>query len=118
MVEYNSEERKMSKEEKVLLMTNLRNFMTCEGAAVACAKGRDALCFVWFIMEQILVPALNTCTETLREGSELAKTLFLQGLLDIYQSKPLRLKVEGVRTCGIRTLENDRRHPKILKQGA
>ena len=43
--EYDSEERKRSKEEKVFLMTNLRDLIIQEGAAVACAKRRDALCF-------------------------------------------------------------------------
>ena len=58
--EYDSEERKRSKEEKVFLMTNLRDLIIQEGAAVACAKRRDALCFIRFMMEQISVPALNT----------------------------------------------------------
>ena len=55
--EYDSEERKRSKEEKVFLMTNLRDLIINEGAAVACAKRRDALCFIRFMMEQISVPA-------------------------------------------------------------
>ena len=38
-----SEERKRSNEEKVFPMTNLRDLMIQEGAAVACAKRRDAL---------------------------------------------------------------------------
>ena len=38
MKENDSEERKRSKEEWVLLMTSLRDLMTQEGAAVACAK--------------------------------------------------------------------------------
>ena len=41
--EYDSEERKRSKEEKVFLMTNLRDLIIQEGAAVASAKRRDAL---------------------------------------------------------------------------
>ena len=41
--EYDSEERKRSKEEKVFLMANLRDLIIQEGAAVACAKRRDAL---------------------------------------------------------------------------
>ena len=56
MEEYDSEERKRSKEEKVLLMTSLRDLLSHEGAAVACAKRRDALCFVRFMIEQISVP--------------------------------------------------------------
>ena len=65
--EYDSEERKRSKEEKVFLMTNLRDLIVQEGAAVACAKRRDALCFIRFLIEQISVPALNTCVKMLRE---------------------------------------------------
>ena len=36
--EYDSEERKRSKEEKVFLMTSLRDLIVQERAAVACAK--------------------------------------------------------------------------------
>ena len=61
MEEFDSKERKRSKEEKVLLMMSLRDPMICEGAALACAKRRDALCFVRLMLEQISVPALNTC---------------------------------------------------------
>ena len=41
--EYDSEERKRSKEEKIFLMTNLRDLIVQEGAAVACAKRRRSL---------------------------------------------------------------------------
>ena len=73
--EYYSEERKRSKEEKVLLMTSVRDLRTQEGAAVACAKRRDALCFIRFMLEQISVTALNTRAKMLREGNDRAKTL-------------------------------------------
>ena len=76
--EYDSEERKRSK----------------EGAAVACAKRRDALCFIRFLIEQISVPALNTCVKMLREGDERAKALFLLALLDMQQSKPMRVNMK------------------------
>ena len=68
--EYDSEERKRSKEEKVLLMTSIRDLITQEGAAVACAKRGDALCFIRLMIEQISVPALNTCVKMLRESDE------------------------------------------------
>ena len=71
--EYESEERKRSKEEKVFLMTSMRDLITQEGAAVACAKRRDAHCITRFMIEQISVPALNTCVSMLREGDERAK---------------------------------------------
>ena len=82
-----SEGRKILKEEIVFLMTSIRDLMTQEGAAVACAKRKDALCFVRFMLEQLSVPALNTCAEMLREGDDRSKTLLLQALLDIHQSK-------------------------------
>ena len=92
--EYDSEERKRSKEEKVSLMTNLRDLIVQEGAAVACAKRRDALCFIRFMIEQISVPALNTCVKMLREGDERAKALLLLALLDMQQSKPMRVNMK------------------------
>ena len=66
--EYDSEERKRSKEEKVFLMTNLRYLIIQEGAAVACAKRRDALCFIRFMVEQISVPALSECRKDYPHG--------------------------------------------------
>ena len=71
-------------------MTHLRDLMICEGAVVVCAKRKNALCFVRFMLEQMSVPALNTCAKMLRECSDLVKTLLLQALLDIHYSKPLR----------------------------
>ena len=50
MGEYDSEERKRSKEEKVLLMTSLEDRTIREGVAVACAKRNDAFCFVRFML--------------------------------------------------------------------
>ena len=92
--EYYSEERNRSKEEKVFLMTGVRDLMTQQGAAVACAKRRDALCFVRFMLEQLSVPALNTCVKMLREGDERAKALLLLALLDIHQSKLMRVNMK------------------------
>ena len=92
--EYHSEERKRSKEEKVFLMTNLSYLIVQEGAAVACAKRRDAHCFIRFLIEQISVPALNNCVKMLREGDERAKASFLLALLDIQQSKPMRVNMK------------------------
>ena len=65
--EYDSEERQRSKGEKVFLLTSMRDLITQEGAAVACAKQRDALCFIRFMIEQISVPACNTCIKMLRD---------------------------------------------------
>ena len=46
------------------------------------------------MIEQISVPALNTCAKMLREGSDRAKTLLLHALLDIYQRKPMRVNMK------------------------
>ena len=51
MGEYDLEERKKPKEEKVLWMTSLRDLMSRVGAAVAFAKRRNSLCLVRFILE-------------------------------------------------------------------
>ena len=93
-LENDLEERKKSKEEKVFLVASVRDRMTQEGAAVACAKRRDALCFVRFMIEQISVPALSPCVKMLREDDERAKALLLLALLDIYQSKPKRVNMK------------------------
>ena len=79
--EYDSEERKRQKEEKVFLMTSVRDLITQEGAAIACAKRSDALCFIRFMIEQMSVPALNTCIKMLKESDERAKALLLLALL-------------------------------------
>ena len=111
--ENDSEERKRSKEEKVFLMTNLRDLITQEGAAVACAKRRDALCFIRFLIEQISVPALNTCAKMLREGDERAKALLLLAMLEMHQSKPMRVNMKEPEE-----LEPMRKIDEIRKQGA
>ena len=108
--EYGSEERKRSKEEKVFLMKSMRDLLTQEGAAVACAKRRDALCFVRLMIEQISAPALNTCVKMLREGDERAKALLLLAVLDMHQSKPMRLNMkEPVELEPMRKIDEIRR---------
>ena len=111
MGEYDSEEGKKSNEEKVLLMTHLGDLIICEGATVASAKRRGALCFVRFILEQISVLALNTCEETLSEGIELAKTLLSDALLELHESKPLRLNMkEAVKLEHLRKINKIRKN--------
>ena len=72
-------------------MMNLRDLIIQKGAAVACAKRRDALCFIRFMIEQISVPAVNTCVKMLRESDERARALVLLALL---QSKPKRVNMK------------------------
>ena len=54
----------------------------------------DALCFIRFMIEQISVPTLNTCVKMLREGDERVRALLLLALLDILQSKPMRVNMK------------------------
>ena len=75
-------------------MTSMGDVITQEGATVACAKRRDAFCFIRFMIEQISVQALNTCVKMLREGDERAKALLLLALLDMHQSKPIRVNMK------------------------
>ena len=46
------------------------------------------------MIDQISVPALNTCVKMLREGDERAKALLLLALLIMQQSKPMRLNMK------------------------
>ena len=45
------------------------------------------------MIEQMSVPPLNTCVKILSEGDERAKALFLLALLDVHQSKPMRVNM-------------------------
>ena len=92
--EYDSEERKRSKEDRVFLMMSMRYLIIQEGMALACGKRRYALCFIRFMIEQVSVPALNTCFKMLKEDDERAKDLLLLALLDVLQSKPMRVNMK------------------------
>ena len=107
--EYDSEERKRSKEEKLFLMASMRDLINQEGVAVACAKRRDALCFIRFMIEQNSVSALNTCVKMLREGDERAKALLLLALLDMHQSKSMRVPMRKLDE--IRRFSNEELRP-------
>ena len=94
----------------MFLMTSVRDPMTQEGAAIACAKRRDALCFIRFMIKQMSVPALNTCVKMLKEGDERAKALLLLALLDMHQSKPMRVNMkEPVELEPMRKIDEIRR---------
>ena len=91
----------------------MRDLMTQEGAAIACAKWRDALCFIRFMIEQMSVPALNTCVKMLKEGDERARALLLLALLDMHQSKPMRVNMkEPVELEPMRKIDEIRRFSK------
>ena len=91
-------------------MTSMRDLITQEGAEVACAKRRDALCCIQFKVEQISMPALSTIVKMLREGDERAKALLLLALLDMHQSKPMRVNMkEPVELEPMRKIDEIRR---------
>ena len=46
-------------------------------ATIACAKLRDALCFIKFMLEQMSA-ALSTCSKKIKEGCEPKKTLLIR----------------------------------------
>ena len=46
------------------------------------------------MIEQISVPTLNTCVKMPREGDKRAKALLLLAILDIHQSKPMRVNMK------------------------
>ena len=46
------------------------------------------------MIEQISVPALNTCVKMLREGDARANPSLLLALLDIHQIKPMRVNMK------------------------
>ena len=57
--------------------------------------------------------ALNACAKMLREGSDIAKKLLLQALLNIHQSKPMRVNVKGpvkLELLKIRSLDSRKNH--------
>ena len=59
------------------------------------------------MIQQISVPALNTCVKMLREGDERAKALLLLALLDMQQSKPMRVKLKELEELEpMRKIEN------------
>ena len=56
------------------------------------------------------VPALNTCVKMLKEGDERAKALLLLALLDMHQSKPMRVNMkEPVELESMRKIDEIRR---------
>ena len=57
-------------------------------------NAQTLLSLIRFMLEEISVPAMNTCAKTLREGNDRAKTLFLQAGVDKHQSKPMRVNMK------------------------
>ena len=91
--EYDSEERKRSKGEKVFLMTNEgSDDPRRSSSSVREAERRSLLRSIYD--KTNFMQALNTCVKMLREGDERAKALLLLALLEIYQRKPMRVNMK------------------------
>ena len=56
------------KEQELELMQALRVFISRDDSAIAWAKGKDALCFVRFVVDRIPTPVLEECVKTNRQG--------------------------------------------------
>ena len=54
----------------MFLMTSVRDLMTQEGAAVACAKRKDALCFIRFMSFSASIEHLRRDAKRRRKMSE------------------------------------------------
>ena len=57
-----------SKEQELELMKALRILISRDDSAIAWAKGKDALCFVRFVVDRIPTPVLGECIKTIRQG--------------------------------------------------
>ena len=71
-------------------MMVLEDLTIKEEATMACAKRRDALCFIRFMLEQMSAPVLSACAKVIKEGCEPKRKLLRQALVDVHQSKPMK----------------------------
>ena len=51
--------------------------------------------FQWIHVRTNIGTSVNTCAKVLREGDDRTKTLLLPALLDMHQSKPMRVNMNG-----------------------
>ena len=116
MVEYNSEERKSSKEEKMLLKMHLRGLIIYEGAWQWRARNAETL----FVLSDFFWTNLSTSSEHLREiferGLRHREKVILTGSRGHLSEQAVKSENEG--TSGTRTLEEDRQDQKIFQQRA
>ena len=74
-------------------------------ATVAWAERREALRFIRLVLEQVSASELIRRAKLLKEDSELKRTLLLEALVAIHQSKPLRVSMkESVEMELLRTI--------------
>ena len=66
--EYEAIKDSKLKEQELELMQALRVFISRDESAIAWAKGKDAICFVRFVVDRIPTPVLEECLKTNRQG--------------------------------------------------
>ena len=87
--EYEANNYSKSKEQELELMEALRTLISRDDSAIAWAKRKDALCFVWFVVDRIPTPVLGKCIKTILQGGVDGERNFLRALLELYQDMPL-----------------------------
>ena len=80
-----------SKEQELELIEALRVLISRDDSAIAWAKGKDALCFVRFVVDRIPTPVLGECIKTIRQGGVDCDRNFLRVLLELYHYMPLAI---------------------------
>ena len=84
--------------------------ITRNDSAIACAKTKDALCFVKFVVDRIPTPFLEECVKTIRQMSMKREEVFLRALLELYQDMPLQISTKELNYMdSYRRLEESRR---------
>ena len=90
--EYEANNDSKSKEQELELMEALQVLISRDDSAIACAKRKDALCFVSFVMDRIPIPVLEECIKTIRQGGVDRKRNFLKALLELDQDMRLLIQ--------------------------
>ena len=81
--EYDSEGRKRSKEEKVFMMTNLRDLIIQEGMAVACAQTKLGL----ILEEKVTAPSVPKSDKRMEFGLGFSDELLRTSLMVVWELK-------------------------------
>ena len=87
--EYEASNDLKSKEQELELMEALRALISKVDSAIACAKRKDALWFVRFMVDRIPIPVLAECIKIIRQKGVDCERNFLRALLELYQDMPL-----------------------------
>ena len=101
---------KKPREKQLELMGALKVLIARDDSVIACAKTKDALCFVKFVVDRIPTPVLEECVKTIRQMSMKREEVFLRALLELYQDMPLQIPTKELNDMdSYRRLEESRR---------